>query len=73
MRVEAGRAEVLDICHRGRRQRFRRHVCAFRRWLTALIGEQAASYRQLHNTVTGQPPHPSRSDRDALSPKGERA
>ena len=44
MRMEAGRAEVLDICHRRRhKQVSRRRVRAFGRRLTALIGEQAAS------------------------------
>ncbi len=45
MRMEAGRAKVLGICHRWRpKQVSRRRVCAFRWRLTALMGEQAASY-----------------------------
>jgi len=48
MRMEARRAEVLGICHRQRRKQVsRRRVCAFRWRLTALIGEQAASSKQL--------------------------
>ena len=44
MRMEAGGAEVLGICHRGRPNEVRRRrVRAFWRWLTALIGERAAS------------------------------
>ena len=44
MRMEAGGAEVLGICHRQRpKQVSGRRVCAFRWRLTALIGEQAAS------------------------------
>jgi len=46
MRMEAGRAEVLGICHQRRSQQVRRRrVRAFRRWLTTLIEEQAASER----------------------------
>ena len=47
MRLEAGRAEVLDLCYRWpHKQARRRRVCAFGRRLTALIGEQAASHRR---------------------------
>jgi putative FmdB family regulatory protein len=45
MRLEAGRAEVLGICHRRHpKQVSRRRVCAYRWRLTALIGEQSASF-----------------------------
>ena len=45
MRMEAGRAEVFGICHRRRpKQVSRRRVRPLRWRLTALIGEQAASF-----------------------------
>jgi hypothetical protein len=42
VRTEAGGTPVLGVCHRRHRQVGRRRVCAFRCWLTPLIGEQAA-------------------------------
>ena len=53
MRLEAGRAEVLGICHSRRPKKVRpRRVRAFRWWLTALIGEQAASLQKAVDSLS---------------------